>query len=112
MMFKEVDDSTCMHGVAFDVANHLREEVREMYRSMFERNVELQGSIPNAVLAGLTMLWLESVHNVLGSMDYESAIMLVTDCRPSDKQVEKEMKQAARDFLRRSRWLPKVRRKQ
>jgi hypothetical protein len=112
MIFEEVDDSTCMHAVSLGVAESLREHVREMYRSMFERNTELQGSLPNAVLAGLTLLWLESVHNVLGSMDYESAIRLVTDCRPNDKQVEKEMKQAARDFLRRSRWLPKVRRKQ
>jgi hypothetical protein len=110
MIFEEVDESTCMHDVAFDVANHLREQVREMYRCMFERNSELHGTLPNAVLAGLTLLWLESVHNVLGSMDYETAIRLVADCRPTDKQVGKEMKQAARDFLRRSRWLPKVRR--
>lgn len=105
MIFDQVDENTCMHEKAFEVADVLREQVRDMYQDMFRRNGELQGSLANAVLAGLTLLWLESVHNVFGSMDYESALNLVRDCKPTDRNVHKEMRAATRDFLRRSGWI-------
>lgn len=105
MIFDQVDDDTCMHDKAFEVSDVLREQVRDLYAEMFRRNGELQGSMANAVLAGLTLLWLESVHNVFGSMDYESALNLVRDCKPTNPEVHREMRAAARDFLRRSRWL-------
>lgn len=105
MIFDQVDENTCMHDKAFEVSDVLREQVRELYAEMFRRNGELQGSMANAVLAGLTLLWLESVHNVFGSMDYESALNLVRDCKPTNPEVHREMRAAARDFLRRSRWL-------
>ena len=105
MIFDQVDEDTCMHEKAFEVADVMREQVRDLYGEMFRRNRELQGSMANAVLAGLTLLWLESVHNVFGSMDYESALNLVRECKPTDPAVHREMRASARDFLRRSRWL-------
>lgn len=110
MIFDQVDENTCMHEKAFEVADILRVQVRELYEDMFRRNGELQGSIANAVLAGLTLLWLESVHNVFGSMDYESALNLVSDCKPSDRAVHREMRASTRDFLRRSGWIKSQRR--
>lgn len=112
MTFEDCDDGTCMHDVAVSVADQLREPLRELFFSQHRRAQELDGGLENATLAGLTLLWLESVHAVFGTTDYESAIRLVSEIRPDDKRVCREMSQAACDFLRRSQWMPvKKRRK-
>lgn len=106
MEFDEFDGETSMHDVAVSVADQLREPLRELFFSQHRRAQELDGGLENATLAGLTLLWLEAVHAVFGTTDYESAIRLVSEIRPSNKQVCKEMSQAASDFLRRSKWMP------
>lgn len=112
MNFDECDDETCMHDIAVSIAEELREPLRETYRAQYQRAAELEGGLENATLAGLTLLWLESVHAVFGTTSYESAIRLVSEIRPSEKRVCREMSQAACDFLRRSQWMPvKKRRK-
>jgi hypothetical protein len=111
MDFSELKPDDCMHTVAMDVAAELREAMRSLYVGMYQKNEDMQGAMPNVVLAGLSLLWLESAHTVFGTADYETALSLVKGIRPNDKEVEREMKQVARDFLRRSRWLPKRRRR-
>lgn len=111
MDFSEIKPDDCMHTVSMDVTSELRDAVRSLYVGMYEKNEDLQGAMPNVVLAGLSLLWLESVHAVFGTADYETAISLIKGIRPNDKEIEQEMKQAARDFLRRSRWTPKRRRR-
>lgn len=111
MDFSEIKPDDCMHTVAMDVTAELRETVRSMYAGMYEKNEDLQGAMPNVVLAGLSLLWLESVHAVFGTADYETALRLLKGIRPNEKEIEQEMKQAARDYLRRSQWLPKRRRR-
>jgi len=76
---------------------------------MHLRNQQIGGGLSNVVMAGLTVVWLECVHSLSGSPDGESAIALLRDLSPGDRAVAKEMRMAARDFLRRSRWLPKQR---
>lgn len=109
MDFKRIQAEDSMHEVTMMVASELRESLRELYLGMYQRNEEFQGSMPNVVLAGLTLLWLEAVHTIHGTADYESALRLVKGLRPDVPAVEKVMKRAARDVLRRSRWLPKQR---
>lgn len=104
MDFSTVQPDDCMHTVSMTVSEDLRERVRELYVGMYQRSDEIQGAIPNVVLAGLTLLWLESVHAVFGTADYESAVRLLKKIRPNDKQVTSEMRMAARDMLRRSGW--------
>jgi len=58
----------------------------------------------NVVLAGLTLVWLESVHTVWNTPTGESAVGLMTQLRPDDKESKRDMQRAARDFLRRSGW--------
>lgn len=106
MMFDNVGEDTCMHDVSVEVASQLREPLREMFMQQYARAAELPNGMPNATLAGLTLLWLESVHAVFGTTDYESAIRLVSEIRPDKKVICREMAQAAHDFLRRSEWLP------
>lgn len=110
MDFSQVAAEDSMHEVTMTVASELRETLRGLYLGMYQRNAEFQGAMPNVVLAGLTLLWLEAVHTIHGTADYESALRLVKGLRPNVPEVEKEMRRAARDFLRRSRWLPKTRR--
>ncbi len=110
MDFSAISPDDCMHKVSMEVADELRDTLRELYVGMYQRSETLDGTMPNVVLAGFTLLWLESVHAVHGTMDYETAISLLKSIRPDDPSVAKEMKRAARDFLRRSRWLPKQRR--
>lgn len=109
MKFDHVDADTCMHGVAVEVADELRDHVRLVYEDMHLRNKEMGGGMANVTLAGLTVVWLECVHATMGTLDSESAISLLRELRPSDKEAAREMRLAARDFLRRSRWLPKRR---
>lgn len=107
MDFTNIKPDDCMHQVAIDVSAELRETLHELYRGMYLRGEELEGVMPNVVLAGLTLLWLESIHTVFGTADYETALRLVKGLRPNDPQVNDEMAQAARDFLRRSGRLPR-----
>lgn len=109
MDFSIVEADDCMHDVAVNVSAEVTDQLRELYRGMYARNEEFQGVMPNVVLAGMTLAWLGAVHAVFGTADYESALRLIKTIRPSDDDVTKEMKMAARDFLRRSRWLPKRR---
>jgi hypothetical protein len=109
MMFDDINTDTCQHHVALDVADRFREQFRELYAGMYRRNSDIGGGLSNFVLAGLTVVWLECTHSLMGSPDSESAIALLRDMRPDDRAVAKEMRMAARDFLRRSRWLPKQR---
>lgn len=109
MKFDEVEPGTCMHRVAVDVAEELRSQIRDLWEDMYRRNKAMGGGMANVTLAGLTVVWLECVHATMGTLDSESAISLLRDLRPEDKEVAREMRLAARDFLRRSRWLPKRR---
>lgn len=109
MQFDHVEADSCMHHVALEVAEELREQIMASYLAMYVRNREMGGGMSNVVLAGLTLVWLECVHSLMGTPDSESAISLLQDLRPSESSVTKEMRMAARDFLRRSKWLPKRR---
>jgi hypothetical protein len=109
MAFEDIDADTCQHHVALEVADKFREQFRELYADMYRRNSDVGGGLSNFVMAGLTVVWLECVHSLSGSPDGESAISLLRDMRPDDRDVVREMRRAARDFLRRSRWLPKQR---
>lgn len=109
MEFDHVTPDTCMHGVSLEFADELREMVHQNYVGMYLRNHEIGGGMDNIVLAGLTVVWLECVHSLMGTPDFESAIALLADMRPKERVVAKEMRMAARDFLRRSKWLPKRR---
>lgn len=111
MTFDDVDNDACMHGLTFEVADDLREHYVELMKSMFVRRNQLEDGMPNVVLAALTVLWLEAVHSSLGTIDYESAISILRDVKPKEKGQAKEMRSAARDFLRRAYWLPKRRSK-
>lgn len=110
MDFSTVQPDDCMHTVSMTVSEDLRERVRELYLGMYQRSEEINGVMPNVVLAGLTLLWLESVHTVFGTADYESAVRLLKKIRPNDKVVTGEMRMAARDMLRRSGWTTKKKR--
>lgn len=111
MRFEDVDAESCMHGVALDVADELREQIRSTYEDMHHRNQQIGGGMANVALAGLTVVWMECVHATMGTLDSESAISLLRDMRPEDKEAAREMRMAVRDFLRRSHWLPKRRAK-
>jgi hypothetical protein len=113
MTFDEVGVDDDMAEVAVRVGDEMRDKVRELYAAMCQRNRELyeenDRGMANVVLAGLTLVWLELVHNTMGTGHSESAITLLLNLRPQDRGVARDMKMAARDFLRRSRWLPKRR---
>jgi len=109
MDFTRVDAETCQHGLAIEIADEFRQVFRDAYADMHLRNSQIGGGLANVVLTGLTVVWLECVHSLSGSPDGESAIALLRDLSPDDRAVAKEMRMAARDFLRRSRWLPKQR---
>lgn len=109
MDFQDVDSETCQHHLALQIADEFRELFRGAYADMHLRNRQIGGGLSNVVMAGLTVVWLECVHSLSGSPDGESAIALLRDLSPGDRAVAKEMRMAARDFLRRSRWLPKQR---
>lgn len=104
MNFDEVHSDTCMHGVAIDVANELREHLRDLYAAQQQRSEETTGAMANVVLTGLTLVWLESVHTVWNTPTGESAVRLMHGLKPESKGLKRGMQRAARDFLRRSGW--------
>ena len=104
MDFDKVDADACMHMVAVDVADELREHVRDLYLRQHQRNLETDGAMANVVLAGLTLVWIEAVHTVWNTVHSESAMSLLKGLAPESKGDKREMKRAARDFLRRSGW--------
>ncbi len=104
MDFRHVDETSSMHHVAVEVADDFREHLYELYQAQHLRNQEADGIMANVVLAGLTIAWLEAVHASWNTPYGESALSVLRGVRPSAKGASLEMKQAARDFLRRSRW--------
>jgi len=102
--FHHVDETSSMCRVAVEVADDFREHLRELYQAQHARNQETNGIMANVVLAGLTIAWLEAVHATWSTPYGESAVSLMRHLRPEEKAAYWEMKHAARDFLRRSRW--------
>jgi len=102
--FHHVDETSSMCRVAVEVADDFREHLRELYQAQHARNQETNGIMANVVLAGLTIAWLEAVHATWSTPYGESALSLMRHLRPEEKAAYWEMKHAARDFLRRSRW--------
>lgn len=93
-----------MHAVSVQVADELREHVRNLYERQHQRNLETDGAMANVVLAGLTLVWLEAVHTLWNTVSSESAMSLMKGLTPEAKGDKLAMKRAARDFLRRSGW--------
>jgi hypothetical protein len=104
MKFDEVQSTDSMQDLSIQVADDIRDHVREIYVRMIQRSSELEDGLPNVVLAGLTLVWIETVYNVFGSASYESAVRLLSGIRPDDAATRKCMKRAAADVLRRSGW--------
>jgi hypothetical protein len=102
--FHHVDETSSMCRVAVEVADDFRAHLRELYQAQHIRNQETNGIMANVVLAGLTIAWLEAVHTTWSTPYGESALSLLREIRPQTKAAHREMKHAARDFLRRSRW--------
>ena len=105
MDFHDVDETSSMYDVAVQVADDLRQHLDELYRAQHVRNQEMDGNMANVVLAGLTIVWLEAIHTSWNTPYGESALSVMQGVRPDAEDTYLEMKQAARDFLRRSRWL-------
>ena len=110
MDFDNVQSTDCMPDLAIQVADDIRDHVRDVYQRMIQRSSELEDGLPNVVLAGLTLVWIESAYNIFGSASYESAISLLSTIRPESKETRRGMKRAAADLLRRSGWAIKRRR--
>lgn len=104
MTFDDVDHGTCMHGLSVDVADDIRSYVGGLFAQQHARNLETDGAMANVVLTGLTLVWLEAVHGHWNTVASESAISLLRGLKPEDRETGKEMRRAARDFLRRSGW--------
>jgi hypothetical protein len=107
--FNEVQQADCMHEVSVHVKDELREHVADLYGRLIQRCDQLEDGMPNVVLAGLTLAWIETVYDVFGSATYESAVSLLRGISPDDKAVRRGMKQATTDLLRRSGWSLKQR---
>jgi hypothetical protein len=104
MEFDDIDADTCPYHAAMDVADNIRSHVMELYQKQAARSSELESGLTNSVLAGLTIVWIEAVHSSWNTMFSESAMAVLRGMSPEDKQTRREMKRAARDFLRRSGW--------
>lgn len=104
MTFDNANPDTCPRGLAMDVADELREHIHDLYARQHKRNLETDGGMANAVLAGLTAVWLEAVHACWNTMLSESAMSVLRGMSPEDHGMKRSMKRAARDFLRRSGW--------
>lgn len=109
MDFDDVDSTDCMPEVALRVADDIDMHVRQIYLRMLERCQELSDGMPNVVLAGLTIVWLEQCQELFGSASFESAVSMLRSIRTDDKEVRSRMKRSAADLLRRSGWAPKRR---
>ena len=109
MDFDEVQSADCMPEVALRVADDISLHVRQIYLSMLERCKDLDDGLPNVVLAGLTLVWLEECQDLFGSASYESAVSILRSIRPQDKEMRGRMRSAAADLLRRSGWSPRRR---
>lgn len=110
MDFEQVDSTDSMPAVCIQVADDIRDHVRDVYQRMLQRSRELEDGLPNVVLAGLTLVWIESAYNIFGSASYESAISMLSTIKPESKEARQGMKRAAADLLRRSGWAIKRRR--
>lgn len=104
MNFDDVQPTDCMPDLAIQVADDIRDHVKSVYVDMLKRCQQLDDGLPNVVLAGLTLVWLESAHNLFGSASYESAVSLLSAIRPEDRETRRGMRRAASDLLRRSGW--------
>lgn len=104
MTFDDVDEQTSMHDLAIQVAEEMSEQARELFASQHARNLETDGAMANVVLTAMTLVWLEAVHAHWNTVSGESAMSLLRGLSPDDKGKRREMKRAARDFLRRSGW--------
>jgi|LakMenEpi03Aug12_release.lakeMendotaPanAssembly.Ray.scaffolds.fasta_scaffold716815_3 hypothetical protein len=102
--FDDIKADDCMHMAAVEVSEELREHVNDLYVRLHRRNLETNGAMANIVLAGLTIVWMQSVHTVWNTVNGESAMSVLRGLRPGDKGEKREMQRAARDFLRRSGW--------
>ena len=109
MDFDEVQSNDCMPEVALRVADDISLHVRQLYLGMIERCKDLENGLPNVVLAGLTIVWLEQCQDLFGSASFESAVSMLRSIRTADKEVRSRMKRSAADLLRRSGWAPKRR---
>ena len=108
MKFDGVDENTCDHQVTLMFADALRKHINRNVRGWKRHCSNADIDFTEApVLSAITMLWLESVAGTFGMAAFESAVQLSSDLRPSDPDVERTMRQAASDFLRRSEWLAK-----
>lgn len=111
MDFSNVQSSDNMSSLTIDVADDIRDHVREVYLQMFERCQELEDGMPNVVLPALTLVWLESVSSIFGSASYESAVSLLSTLRAGDRDTQRLMRRSAADLLRRSGWAIRRKRK-
>jgi len=80
-----------MHAVALEVADEFLEHVRDLYSAQHIRNQETNGVMPNVVLAGLTIAWLEAVHASWGKAYGESAVSLMREVAPKGKGMHTEI---------------------
>ena len=95
-----------MITLASEVADELRAHVSDLLER--QAAAHQQHSMANVVLAGLTLVWLDEVHSAWNSMPGESAMSVLRHVGTKDKR---EYKLAARDFLRRSGWWIKRRKR-
>ena len=103
MIFNDIDDDTCMPTLAAEVAKELSDHINKLYDSQATCHQEGH-SVANVVLAGLTLAWLDAVHNCWNTMPCESAMSVLRAIGPEDRSTKRDYKLAARDFLRRSGW--------
>ncbi len=91
-----------------DASVRLAEDIRlfidDLYQQQHQRNVETNGGLANIVLAGLTLVWLESVYQSWNTVHGESAMSLLRVLRPRNKGRAVAVRRSGRDFLRRSGW--------
>jgi len=102
--FDKVTQDDCMHDLAVKVSDDVMDKINDLYSGLYAKSEALSDGLPNVVLAGLTLSWLQCVYNVFGSASYESAVTLLRSIRPTDRDTRSGMRHAAHDFLRRSGW--------
>lgn len=104
MDFDDVESNDCMPEVALRVADDIGLHVRQLYLGMIERSAYLENGLPNVVLTGLTIVWLEQCQELFGSASFESAVSMLRSIRPHSNEIQLKMKRSAADLLRRSGW--------